>query len=70
MIDADEGPDQAVIVADNSPSEKDIRLVDVVFVLDGEDLLVSFHVVAKHDDGSRMDFISYRVAQMHLKPKK
>ena len=32
VIDADEGPDQAVVVADNVATEKDSRLVDVVFV--------------------------------------
>ena len=50
VIDADEGPDQAVIVADNAATEKNNRLVDVVFVKDGESLLVSFHVAANYDD--------------------
>ena len=39
VIDADEGPDQAVIVADNAA--KDSCLMDVIFVLDDEGLLVS-----------------------------
>ena len=44
VIHADEGPDQAVIVADNAATEEDSRLLDVVFVIDGEGLLVAFHV--------------------------
>ena len=50
VIDASEGPDWAVIVAGNAASEKDSRLVDVVFVLDGKGLLVSFLVIANLDD--------------------
>ena len=50
VIDANEGPDQAAIVADSAAAEKGSRLVDVVFVMDGEGLLVSFHIVANHDD--------------------
>ena len=41
VIDADVGPDRAVIVVDNAATEKDSRLVDVVFVIDGEGSLVS-----------------------------
>ena len=62
-IDADKGPDQAVIVSDNAATEKDSRLVDVVFVLDVEGLLVSFHAVTSPDDVTyRMDLMSHRVA--------
>ena len=50
VIDVDEGPDEAVIVADNAGAEKDTRLVDVVCVIDSEGLLVSFLVVANPDD--------------------
>ena len=32
VIDVDEGPDEAVILADNAGTKKDNRLVDVVFV--------------------------------------
>ena len=46
-IDADhEGPAEAVIVVDNARTKKDNRLVDVTFVVDGDVLLVSFHVLA------------------------
>ena len=48
-IDADEGPNQAVIVAHNAATEKDSRLLHVVFVIFGEGLLVSFHFVASPD---------------------
>ena len=48
--DVDEGPDEAVIVADNTGTKKDNRLVDVVCVIDGEGLLVYFLVVANLDD--------------------
>ena len=60
-VDTDEGPDRAVIVADNAAIEKDSRLADVVFVIDGEGLLVSFHVVANHDDvtSDGLDFVSW-----------
>ena len=50
VIDADDCLDQSVIVVYNAATEKDIRLVDVVFVIDREGLLVSFHVVTNHDD--------------------
>ena len=50
VIDVDEGPDEAVIVADNAGTEKENRLVDVVCVIDSEGLLVSFLVVANPDD--------------------
>ena len=50
VIDGDEGPDEAIIVEDNAGTEKDNRLVNVVFVTDGEGLLLSFLVVANHDD--------------------
>ena len=50
MIDAGEGPDEAVIVENNTRTEKVDRLVDVVFVTDGEGLLVSFLVIANPDD--------------------
>ena len=50
VIDADESPDQDVIVADSAATEKHSRLVDVVFVIDGEGMLVSFLVVANPDD--------------------
>ena len=46
-IDADdEGPVEAVIVVDNAGTKKDNRLVDVTFVVDGDVLLVYFHVLA------------------------
>ena len=46
-IDADDaGPAEAVIVVDNAGAKKDNRLVDVTFVVDGDVLLVSFHVLA------------------------
>ena len=50
MIDADEGPDQAVVVADNAAIEKDSHLVDVIFVTDGEGLLDAFYVIANPGD--------------------
>ena len=49
-MDADEGPYQAVIVAENAATEKDSRHVDVAFVVDGVSLLVSFLDVANPDD--------------------
>ena len=52
LIDADEGPDEAVIVASNAGTQKDNHLMHVVFVTDGEGLLVSFLVVANPDDVS------------------
>ena len=48
MIDEDEGPDEAIIVVYNAGTEKDNRLVDVIFVTDGEGLLLYFLVVANH----------------------
>ena len=42
VVDADEGHDRALIAADNTATEKSSRLVDVLFVSDGESLLVSF----------------------------
>ena len=45
VIDVDEGPYEAIIVADNAGTKKDNRLLDVVFVIDGERLLVYFLVV-------------------------
>ena len=46
-IDADdEDPTEAVIVVDNAGTEQDNRLVDVTFDVDGDVLLVSFHVLA------------------------
>ena len=50
VIDVDEGPGEAIIVADNAGTKKDNRLEDVVCVVDGEGLLVSFLVVANPDD--------------------
>ena len=50
VIDVHEGPDEDVIVADNAGIKKDNRLVDVVSVIDGEGLLVSFLVVSNPDD--------------------
>ena len=52
VIDAEVGPDVAVIVADNQSTEKGSCLVDVVFVVDGEDAMRSFHVVANPDDAT------------------
>ena len=53
MIDADEGPDPAVSVADNAASKNCIHNVDVVFVLrSGEGLLLTFHVVVNPDDAT------------------
>ena len=49
VINTDEGPDVVIIVADKAATKKRSR-VDVVFVIDREDVLVSFHVVANHDD--------------------
>ena len=43
----DEDPTEAVIVVDNAGTEQDNRLVDVTFVVDGDVLLVSSHVLAK-----------------------
>ena len=43
-------PDPALSVADNAATTKGIRIVDVVFVLDGEGLLEYSHVVANPDD--------------------
>ena len=50
VIDADEAPDQAVVVADSAATEKDTRLVDGVFIIDGEDFLVLLHVLVNSDD--------------------
>ena len=50
VIDVDEGPGQAVIVLDNVITENGIRIMDGVFVTDGEGLLVSFHVVTNPDN--------------------
>ena len=50
VIDADEGPSPAVSAADNAATEKGSRIVDVVFVVDGKGVLVSFHVAANPDD--------------------
>ena len=50
VIDVDEGPDEAVIVVVNAGTKKDSSLVDVVCVIDGESLLVSFLVVANPAD--------------------
>ena len=44
-INADEGPTRTSILADDEATEKIVRLVDVVFVINGEGSLVSFHVV-------------------------
>ena len=55
VIAADEGPGPAVSVADNAATEKGNRIVYVVFVIDGEGLLVSFHAsshVANPDDAA------------------
>ena len=52
VIDADEGPDQAVSVADKAASEKGSRIGDIVYVLHCEGVLVSFHVVVKADDAT------------------
>ena len=49
VTDIDEGPDEAVIVTDNIGTKKYNRLVDDVFVIDGDGLLVSFLVVANPD---------------------
>ena len=50
MIDVDEGPDEAIIEADNAGTKKDNGFEDVVCVVDGEGSLVSFLVVANPDD--------------------
>ena len=42
----DEGSAEAVIVVDIAGTKKDNRLVDVTFVVDGDVLLISFHVLA------------------------
>ena len=42
----DEGPAEAVIVVDDAGTKKDNRHVDVTFVVDGDVLLVSFHILA------------------------
>ena len=41
------GPDPAVSVANNVGIKNDSRLVDVVFVVDGEGVLVSFRASLK-----------------------
>ena len=46
LIDDDEGPDPAVSVANNAAITNDSRIVYVIFVVDGEGVLVYFHVVA------------------------
>ena len=50
MIDAEEDPDLGVSVADNAASEKGSRIMDVLYVIDGRGVLVSFHVVSNPDD--------------------
>ena len=44
VVNAYESPDRAVIIAANAATEKSSRLVDAVLVVDGEFVLVSFHV--------------------------
>ena len=50
VIGTDEGLDEAVTVENNAGTTKDNRLVDVVFVIHGEGLLVHFLVVTNPDD--------------------
>ena len=45
-IKADEGPDEAGIVADNAATKKDSCLVDVIFVVDGVGVFISLHFAA------------------------
>ena len=60
LIDNDEGAASAVSTARNRAVENGCRLVDVEFVLDGEGVLVSFHVVAspKIKAASNRNFVS------------
>ena len=54
-IDADdEDPTEAVIVVDNAGTKQDNRLVDVTFVVDGDVLLVSFHVLANPGEKAKV----------------
>ena len=48
VIDAYEGLDPAVSLADDPATEKSSRVVDVVFLVDGKGVLVSFLVVVHH----------------------
>ena len=50
VIHADEGPVTAIIGADNTGTKKANHLLDVVFILDGEGLLVSFLLFANPDN--------------------
>ena len=52
--DDDEDPTDAVIVVDNAGTEQDNRLVDVTFVVDGDVLLVSFHVLANPGEQAKV----------------
>ena len=62
-IDADdEDPTEAVIVVNNAGTEQDNRLVDVTFVVDGDVLLVSFHVLAKPREKAKVTNRSFMVA--------
>ena len=62
-IDADdEDPTEAVIVVDNAGTEQDNRLVDVTFVVDGDVLLVSFHVLAKPWEKAKVTNHGFMVA--------
>ena len=50
LIVIDEGPDPTVSVADDAATENSSHLLDAIFVVDGESVIVSFHVVANPDD--------------------
>ena len=43
LIDADEGPDPAVSIVNNAAIKNGNRLVDMIFVVDGEGLHVFFY---------------------------
>ena len=47
--DNEESPDSAFSVAQKAAIKISCRLVDVVIVVDGEGVLVSFHVAANPD---------------------
>ena len=47
LIDDNSGPDPAVSEANNAAIKNVSRLVDVIFVVDGEGVLVSFHATLK-----------------------
>ena len=68
VIDADDGPGQAVIVADDVATEKNSLLVDVLFVTDGEGLIVSFSC-CREPRQCNLGWTCFRIALISDAPK-